>query len=167
MARSGFKPGVIDQFEKDVIAAASIADAFITEEQSNQKVIRALIESAMAGVGPEGKKYPPYKTDGYEARKKKEGGSSRFLWGLRRTGLHMLNRVHFTWKKISDFAVELIWQGTGKTGDYAKVHNEGLGKQPKREWMHLDAPLTRKAIDILRRGILKNNADKFTRKYGR
>jgi hypothetical protein len=164
MGKSGFKRGAVKQFEKDVLAVVSVADAFIKDAQP---VTDALIDSANRGIGPGGSQYKPIQ-EPYKSRKKKEGGqSTKFLWGLRRGGLHMLAKAHFTWKKINNFTVQLIWKGTGKTSDYGKVHNEGEGKMPRREWMHLDAPDTSRAIDDLLGGIIQNRSKAFTKKYGK
>ena len=163
MARKGIRN--LDRFVADVLDFASIADDFIDRERKDEAVVRALVESAMSGIGPGRKAYAPIK-EPYKSRKKREGGNStRFLWGLRRGGLHMLSRRHFMWRRLGKTAIELVWTATGKTGDYASVHNDGEGKMPKREWMHLNAPATEKAVDDLLGGILENRASDFSRKW--
>ena len=165
MARKGIRN--LTRFVTDLLDFPSIADDFIDAEKKKSKIVRALVESAMSGVGPRGVRYPPIK-EPYKRRKKRAGGnSSRFLWGLDRNGLHMLAREHFSWKKVSKATIALVWEGTGKTGDYAEVHNKGEGKMPKREWMHLEAPKTEQAVDDTLAGVIENRAKKFSRKWGR
>jgi len=167
MARSGFKRGTIRQFEKDVLAYANVADDFVKEDNKDKKVIRAVIEAAMSGHGPGNKPYPPYSED-YDRRKKAAAGQGkRWLRGIKQQGLHMLNRVHFKWKKVSETVINLVWRGTGKTGDYARVHNDGEGKMPKREWMHLESSEAINEVNDLIAGTLNNHAKKFNAKYGK
>lgn len=173
MAKSGFRRGAVAQFEKDLLAYGQVADDFVKSEDRDQHVIKQVIESAMLGKGPGDKAYRQYKDDRYRAKKKSAGGNeSRFLWGIRtgekdRGRPHMLLRIHFKWKKISNNVLHLIWKGTGKTGDYASVHNEGTGKMPQREWMHLLSSLATKAVGDLIDGILERHRKAFNAKYGR
>lgn len=172
MARKGIRN--LTRFVTDLLDFPSIADDFIDAEKKKGKIVRALVESAMRGIGRNGKPYTPYKpnkktgeTSAYEKKKKKAGGNKgRWMWGMG-SGPHMLSRSHFMWRVAGKGVLELVWEGTGKTGDYAEAHNEGLGNMPKREWMHLEAPKTEQAVDDTLAGVIENRAKKFSRKWGR
>ena len=163
MARSGLQGD--KEFIKDVEAYGDIASVFV-RGRSKDKITHALIDEAMAGNGRGGKKYQPY-SDAYDKRKKASGGMHRkFMYGLGKIR-HMLDFKNFRWKKVDKTTVELVWTSVGKQGDYARVHNEGLGNMPKREWMQLESPKTLDKINSVLEAILSVKADKFTRKHGK
>jgi len=171
MANAGLQGG--DQFEKDLLEVVDIADEFIRRERTKKFVYKAIKASALAGLGPGDKPYAPW-SDEYEKKKKRASGQSRqFLWGIRgdtkesRAAPHMLQENLFKWRKIGKQTVELVWTAQGKTGDYAEAHNEGLGKQPKREWMHFDTSLTKQTIDDVLEGTMINRIKEFNKKHKR
>ncbi|MCP4309491.1 MAG: hypothetical protein GY788_32375 [bacterium] len=153
------------EFIRDVEDYANIASDFVRGNAKN-KITKALIDEAMAGNGKGGKKYQPY-SDAYDKIKKRQSGQrQKFMYGIGK-GRHMLDATNFRWRTRGKTTVELVWTASGKQGDYARVHNDGLGNMPKREWMHLEAPKTSDQVDSVLQAILAVKADKFTRKYGR
>lgn len=161
MAKSGFKRGVVNRFVRDLVDTTDIAEAFV---EGADIVTRRVISEAMDGVGPDGIRFIPYSAE-YKKRKDKASGQSRaWLRGLNKPGRHMLERDNFRWFTLKG-GVQLVWTAKGNQGDYAEVHNEGEGKMPKREWMHLEAPKTAAAIDTLLGVAFDEKIDKFNRKY--
>jgi hypothetical protein len=163
MARSGLQGE--KQFIEDVEEYGNIGPNFIRGRSKN-KITKALIDEAEAGHGRGGKPYQPY-SEAYDKIKKRQSGQRRkFMYGIGK-GRHMLDMTNFRWQLEGPSEVSLVWTSSGKQGDYARVHNEGLGNMPKREWMQLESPKTLDAIDSVLQGILAVRAEKFTRKYGK
>ncbi len=169
------KAGIVgvDQFEKDVLEWASMADEVVS--LAPKTITPSVTQSARRGQGPDGVPYPKW-SEAYEKRKANASGrSGDFLWGLKKksrltrlgqTG-HMLDLRNFTWEKLSEEAVQLVWVGSGRSEIYGPVHNEGLGKMPKREWMHLLHPSTLRLIDTMLAKIGGDKTDEFNAKQGR
>ncbi len=163
MAKAGLQGA--KEFIRDVEELAGIAEEFI--RRGGEEIVRVMTSQTKQGLGPGGSRFAPY-SEAYLKRKKKEqGGGFNWLVGFKKQGSHMLDRRNFSWKVLSKTSVELDWTAAGNQGDYASVHNEGDGKNPKREWMHLEAPRTIKIIDILLKSILNDRADRFSAKWGR
>ncbi len=165
MAKAGFPRGMVDRFERDMIDVVAIAEPFV--ELAPKIVTPEVTRAARAGIGPDGERYPAY-SDAYKKRKNAASGTQReFMVGIgKKGGLHMLSPSNFKWV-ISGKEVQLIWTGKKNQGDYGIVHHEGRGKMPRRTWMHLLAPRTRKIIDQFLRRLIKQRTDNFNAKYGK
>lgn len=170
MAKAGLQGG--EEFIRDVVEWASMADAFVS--LAPKTITPSVTQSARRGEGPGGVPYPKW-SEAYEKLKANASGSAgEFLWGLGKKRFskggasgHMLDDRNFKWEKIDEMTVQLVWTASGKAGDYARAHNEGLGDMPKREWMHLLHPSTLKLIDSLRRQIGNTRSVRFSAKWGR
>ena len=184
MAKGGFKPGVIDQFEKDVLAAVSVAKEFA--RQGPRDITPEIQTAALNGLGPDDVPYPPYKPakkkggsaggeSAYSKAKGKAGGKAgKFLWGMgkkrwskgNKSG-NMLDRRNFAWKAVSEQEVHVIWSSSGDAAEYAEAHDDGLGDMPKRTFVHLTGARVQRAIMALLKKITGENATAFTTKYGK
>jgi hypothetical protein len=187
----------LSQFEKDlgtVLSAKAIAEKFV--ELYGEAVIKAVINSAKAGIGPGDQPYPAY-SDSYKAQlgmekyagaemfakrlvgkayKALEGKSEkvRFRGSLaagNKVWLYltgkMLDPKNFAWV-IRAGKLFLVWTApSAEVGVYAEVHNTGPKKMPKREWMHFDTTITMTAVVRGYEGSMRRLAEEFGRKWGR
>tara|TARA_Y100000310_G_scaffold315428_1_gene365946 strand:- start:699 stop:1193 length:495 start_codon:yes stop_codon:yes gene_type:complete len=163
MAKPGIPKKILDLFEKDVLATAEIADEFI--ERAGPSLIDDLIREAGAGRGPDNVRFPAYST---EYKKRKDGAVSpgeKFMHGIKKGGLHMLDKANFAWKALSKLTVQLVWTAAGNQADYAGVHQDGEGKMPKRTWMHLEGKATTEKIIAWIKRIIRGRAAEFNNKW--
>jgi len=162
----------LKKFGRDLDAAndkAVIYKHFI--EHHGDKVIKAVINAAHAGRGPQDKPYPAY-AEKYKERKTKEQGSALGNWlrGIGKSGNKggMLDPGNFSWDIDSRGDLWLVWTAPDqKTGIYAEVHNKGLpigrgGPVKQREFMHFEAILTEVAVKMAHRQTLDELAAQFS-----
>ena len=161
MAKAGIEG--VEQFIIDLEKVPELAEDFVKRADD---IIDDVIRQAKQGNGPGNKPFVPYSRAYKKIKDAASGEGKRWMYGPQKGGQHMLDRKNFMWEVLSKTSVQLVWTASGKQGDYARAHNEGLGKMPKREWMHLNAPATEKAVDDLLGGILENRASEFTEDWG-
>jgi len=165
MANAGLQGG--DQFEKDLLEVVDIGDEFA--KRAKKKITPIVIGAALDGKGPDDVPFRDYSA-AYQKRKDAASGKhTKFMYGLKKKGRgrRMLSTNNFKWSRTGKNEVTLTWTGTGDMAIYGPLHNEGGGKMPQREWMHLNATNTKKRIDELIEIIVRARKTIFDRKYAR
>lgn len=161
MARKAGIEGV-EQVIIDLEKVPELAEEFAKQAVD---IIPDVIRQAKEGNGPGNRKFKPYTKEYQKIKDAASGEGKRFMYGPQKGGQHMLDRKNFMWEVLSKTSVQLVWTASGKQGDYARAHNEGLGKMPKREWMHLKSLTVDRKINILIRNIVRDRIDIFNDKY--
>jgi len=141
----------LSDFERDLdkfLDIANFAEDFIGSSQS-EEIIEQVINQALHGRGPGGKRFKKY-SNTYAAMKRNRGGIQHAWMEGVEEHQHMLARENFHWEFNPPDQLVLIWTPANeRQAVYGPAHNEGEGKMPQREWMHLEAPVTVKTIDMV------------------
>lgn len=157
------------EFERDLdsfVDAADFANAFIGSMQADD-IITEVINQALKGRGPGGARFKKY-SKSYAAIKRQHGGiQNNWMQGID-THEHMLARKNFAWKFEPPDKIVLVWTpANAEQAAYGPRHNEGDGKMPRREWMHLEAPATAKTVDRSLEKVQEKRVLEFHYKWGR
>ena len=163
---SGFKETYRD-LDK-LMSPENIVKKMAEIENKMHLLVTVIIASATIGQGPAGSVYQAY-SPAYLAKKRKAGQEALKLRGINRDksqGMLSIPRFTATYKstgvKANNGEMILKWKGQNhQMTKYAKAHNYGEGKMPKREWMHLDSNDGEDAISILANLALDQLAAQF------
>jgi len=159
----------LPEFERDLdkfVDATDFAKDFI--DRHGKTITKEVINQARWGRGPGGRQFKKYSKQ-YAARKSSQGS----IWHNWMKSLdeedreRMLDEENFSWVFEPPNMLALVWTPANEQqAAYGPAHNDGEGKMPKREWMHLEAPQTVVKIDLALERVSGNRIDSFSAKWG-